>query len=918
MPKKLIYSMCLFMFLFSQVNAEGSVNLISNGGDRPFIDFSSLVQVGINRKTLIYAFLKQNETLNLGSSANGILAAKITVTTPKNEVLTSVGESGVGVINNNVEEKNGPYPGSGGYTPFKVMASVEGIYKIEFMAPIDDKTVNDVKLLASDPWRRAIDQPKDQAQVLAWDATVTGVNGQKIDGRVYTNSFAGNMRANGRSLSSVFYVLTDQGWQYSINMRAMDPFAFILFANNKGNLSADGKTPAMKSLPASEVKTWNPENLDSIAITHKILLNTPPNPEVSNFRFIGSEGTASATGYNMGGNFLFNTNSSGRNVIRIDINNNGKIDDTKDVILTADMNSGENKIYWDGKDGLGIPVPPGKIDAKSIILEGIYGEIHFPLYDAEGNPKGFTITRLNGPSAPNTDIFWDDRRFSDISSFLSIQDNRAGLASLNGIHAWNGVDRSLKGGDLRVIDTWSYIHPPKIEINAPIEIRSASLQITDHKINSTSVTVGQTFEIGLNILNLGPSDVATTTFYYKFPGEITIVGSPKCDTDYGNYCGSAKVDSDMIVIPVSVLSASKIAVKINLIINSQPTNGSIVNYAGIIRLPDYFDQQATKIIPNGFVQSFDLLKQQCVDSGFVDPLCDNISLLALSNSTTKTKLEVSITPTSTLATTTQIIKNINEKDDAVKNWDELLKKIEKAQEIKVTTAVIKPLYATTTNFFDEYLNTPLTCAPAISRPVNKQSSPNEIANLRKVLSLVFNKDISLTGSYDQALIEEIKKYQSLSLNKLTILHASGVSEPNGLVGKYTMAQLNVDVCMLNKPKRCPYFFDYITLGDKDNTKNLLQESITTQVNVWKEFLNIIFPGTNLVYNGVYDKKMRSAVGKYHTLYKKTILSPWKNANPNADVTYYLREASRNWGNYMVNCSEGPIDLYDGSGSVDYK
>jgi hypothetical protein len=117
---------------------------------------------------------------------------------------------------------------------------------------------------------------------------------------------------------------------------------------------------------------------------------------------------------------------------------------------------------------------------------------------------------------------------------------------------------------------------------------------------------------------------------------------------------------------------------------------------------------------------------------------------------------------------------------------------------------------------------------------------------------------------------------------------------------------------------CPYFYDYLKQGDKNGTQNALQESTTTQVDVWKQFLNLLFPNANLAYNGVYDKAMKKYVGQYQYQYRRTILSPWKYANPRASVTYYLREASRNWANFMVNCPEGPIELYDGSGNVDYR
>jgi hypothetical protein len=154
-----------------------------------------------------------------------------------------------------------------------------------------------------------------------------------------------------------------------------------------------------------------------------------------------------------------------------------------------------------------------------------------------------------------------------------------------------------------------------------------------------------------------------------------------------------------------------------------------------------------------------------------------------------------------------------------------------------------------------------------------------------------------------------------NLHPVTILKASGAVNPSGLVDIYTMGQMNIDYCAkVTQALRCTYFYDYLTLGDKNGARNKLQDSTTSQVNVWKQFLNLLFPSAQLKYNGLYDQAMRKTVGDYQFQYRRTILSPY----PTAAVTYYLRESSRNWANYMVNCPEGPIELYDGSGNVDYK
>lgn len=51
--------------------AEGSRQLVDSGGDRAFLEFGSVTNGGIQRRTTIKVYVKSGETINLGSNVIG-------------------------------------------------------------------------------------------------------------------------------------------------------------------------------------------------------------------------------------------------------------------------------------------------------------------------------------------------------------------------------------------------------------------------------------------------------------------------------------------------------------------------------------------------------------------------------------------------------------------------------------------------------------------------------------------------------------------------------------------------------------------------------------------------------------------------------------------------------------------------------
>ncbi len=459
----LALALCSVGYWSASVHAEGSVDLTSSGGDRPFLEFRNDSSAGIPRKSIIKVYAKNGETINLGSSATGLdpdgaggkPAATIKYRRPDNTSGSCT--PGVGLIQNRNAEEAGPaHPtyntNPNAFTPciINVTFATEGVWEIEFESPDPSQTggtvpqANPSPIAATASWT----QETGSSWVAAWDVTVRDSAGKPITGRTFTNYLALNMGGNSRSLSSKVYIQTVDGYGYTIDMNGIDPFGFIFFANNKGfrdrssnpiyrSLQFTGANPG--SMP-SAYSVQPPNSLDNPATrdyTHKIFFavngpdptmpasaNSPgsstwlftnpvPPPTPSNLVFTGLEGTPGKAGTNpLGGSFSFNATAPGAFTITLDLNQNGIYGDGNDRILIGTATTGSNTVSWDGKDGNGVPVPASNTVYTSRIK--LYaGEVHFPFLDPENNPQGLIIQRIKDPGITAGEdpdkIYYNDR-----------------------------------------------------------------------------------------------------------------------------------------------------------------------------------------------------------------------------------------------------------------------------------------------------------------------------------------------------------------------------------------------------------------------------------------------------------------------------------------------------------------------------
>ncbi len=284
-------SMCAVCSAAGVAYAEGSKELVENGGYRPYLEWNNLTNLGMDRENVIYVYAKVGETIYFGSSENAQNEASISaiggtgtidptwydgnetvgiaVTLPKENSETEAVDAngleyvlynndisdrnkvylfkvdkyengtGAGYIKNVDQEKNGPNVGSvsDGYTPLTFTAPYTGTYSFRFLSSEHD-TVNGKNVAAvktDDAWNA------NGRAVAAFDITVYGGGGDsqtEQSGRVWADRLfldTGSDKA-GEGIYSKVYILTDDAFAYELDLNGMSPWGFVLYANKRGFL----------------------------------------------------------------------------------------------------------------------------------------------------------------------------------------------------------------------------------------------------------------------------------------------------------------------------------------------------------------------------------------------------------------------------------------------------------------------------------------------------------------------------------------------------------------------------------------------------------------------------------------------------------------------------------------------------------
>lgn len=620
---------CSLSVFTSAAWAEGSRDLVSSGGDRPYLEFRTDTNGGIPRRTIMKVYAADGETIDLGSSAVGTGSGVINYRDPSG----TAGTCGTaGLIANRAAEVAGPGDGSGGtFVPCTVTVGTgqSGIWEVDFVSPDPNSGGNPPPLAGTANWTQA-----NNGLVPAWDVTVRDAGGAPILGRVYANYYAFNIGGNGRSLSSAFTVLTQEGYQYRTDLNGIDPYGFIFFANRNGFYDTASGDSIFRSLQfigpnpgqlPSGYTFQNPNDPDvGIYVTHKTFINPPdatmpssassptgltwlyslpvPPPVPSNFEFTGIEGTPGQAGTNpLGGTLSFNSTSQNAFSITIDLNSDNIFGNANDRTFVGRSVFGANSVFWDGTDGNGNPVAPSTIP-YNVRINQYAGEAHFPIIDAEQNNNGLILERLNqpaGPTSPSEDpfnIYYDDRNTGADFTLCAAGETGAdcyGGASaprqaLTGINSATGEHEFFSNfGDRRGIDTWVYYPSVDVEIAGGIVIKEADL-IVDKTVDLSIANPGDALEYTITVTNDGPSDSPGIRLQDIIPASLNSVSWICSITSGTGSCGAANGTGNTINTTLD-LSNQAVATYTVTGVLSASASGTITNTATVVRNNDITD-----------------------------------------------------------------------------------------------------------------------------------------------------------------------------------------------------------------------------------------------------------------------------------------------------------------------------------------
>jgi uncharacterized repeat protein (TIGR01451 family) len=597
-----------------RVLGEGSADLEANGGKRALTEWrTSLYGNLLPRRTLFKVYAQAGEEIALGSSGVGVgagdivvwtpgqITAPLTVALPAPDFACSVAQPGLGAMTTRAQEVAGPAPAAGGYTPCVYTAATTGIYNIAIYGPSGG--ASDADGTAGTVAAPAIDASQASG-VSMWDITVRSIAspGTPIPGRVYTDYLAQITGGNGTAnrVQSTVWAVTNDGFQYRIDLRGLDPNGFILYGNTVGFLDPDGVTPLYHDLvadvnPLSSVEGGvllsQPTGLlffaPPAADLPSSIVPTPVEPTVNSITFQGTAGLVSGVPGSVvgtGGNIVFDGNIGGVAHVVIAPNPGAGGCAAADFDPSLPVNrslvrvvaAGVQNLPWDGTDNSGTPMPaswtgnggPGYCFGATLHA----GEYHFPLLDAENSRLGGpTITLLNPPGgacpfASCSTAFFDDRGYQTstgatvgtVGTVLlgnnpppapDFSDTGFDTSSTT-IRAY-GDDSAAGFGNQKGLDLWTYF--PSEDVTGPLVIvpqGSSDLSIT--KTHVGDFTVGVDGVYTLAVRNVGSGNIGgVITVTDTVPAGLTLVSA----TGSGWACGTAGSTVTCTVTPAGGLAS---------------------------------------------------------------------------------------------------------------------------------------------------------------------------------------------------------------------------------------------------------------------------------------------------------------------------------------------------------------------------
>ncbi|WP_052646375.1 DUF7507 domain-containing protein [Sphingobacterium spiritivorum] len=641
----IVYIVLLFISLCLGLNtyADGSRDLYPSGvsGGRASLRSSMTVNASaypFPTNGTHYVYAKVGETIALASSAQSGTNTQIKLYNPSGIELSLTIGNNAGNIANRTAELEGPrLPGqtspANAYTAIYHTVVQEGIYKVEFL-PHGNGSGSGGRdnISGNGNWTQAA----NSVYIPAWDVSVANVAKTGwIKGRVYMNVLNMDIYTITSGFSNIggfygkFKILTKDGYVYNVDNNGNNGISFTFFVNNKGFFkSTTDNTPLYKSMDLSNLsgRVHDPRTADAGSeVTHKIFYTLPANdlptsangavpgnstwlknnrivPKVEQLKVIGVDGTNGQVS-NKGGKISFETGNTGQ--YKIVIESNGGVNFPART-LTGIALAGVNNILWDGKDGAGNPLPQGNVPAKiSVQLQG--AEVHFPYLDMEINPNGIILELLNDnlSSVESNIVYWDDTDIPNTSSgtnsspknashFVLPNGTPSSGTNANG-HKWGANTTATSGtfGDVKAMDTWTFILGPVETLQTQIAVKVADLKIESVSTSNGVVKVGDEIVYTVIVKNDGPSDVQGAPFSFNAPTGYEITSATPKTVCTGGAQANPSITSNKFNSALDMPNGCSITYEIKVKPTSTAPFGPITVDATIMRPNDVTDPDAT-------------------------------------------------------------------------------------------------------------------------------------------------------------------------------------------------------------------------------------------------------------------------------------------------------------------------------------
>jgi PKD-like domain len=234
-----------------------------------------------------------------------------------------------------------------------------------------------------------------------------------------------------------------------------------VFYNHPPPPGPNGPWPLVPvSSPPMSHTTWLIKPKEPLSLTPPIFLN---GSDINGIPCL--EGSLQ---FGKGGYFVFNTNIGGSITLFLDLNDNNIYTDPEDTQIVGVISGGIDSIFWDGHDGLGVPIPVQDSFEFNYYANIRFGEVHIALTDVEGNTGGVTFTRIEPIPSAGDSLFY----YNHTPIFTGPNVVSGGGTAANPLPTNIPYTYPVNLGNDKYIDEWSYLVFPVDSTHLSINIRN--------------------------------------------------------------------------------------------------------------------------------------------------------------------------------------------------------------------------------------------------------------------------------------------------------------------------------------------------------------------------------------------------------------------------------------------------------------